>query len=277
MTISCGNNDSVDVVLPFYAPDPLLRLEQAIASVVNQEFAARSLIVVVNGGSADLRQKVCAAIAMLVSPDSLTSLRLISIEQVGIVSALNVGISASNAEWIARLDADDWMEPSRLRLKHEYLSDCLNHGLPVPDVIGSAVLVHDRRNPAESPWVMRKPQSDHAIRRYLLRGNAFAHPSVMIRRSLLLDVGGYRSIKAAEDLDLWLRLLRRKGVTFANLPQPLTHYSLEIGSLSHDRDSFFWSAVCRMRHVTSPGRFLAYSPKILADLVRYLIAFFKHG
>ena len=268
---------SIDVLIPFYAPDSLLPLKRAMESVYVQELQADSLIVVVNGGSVELRSQICAAIAAMEPFDASILLCVVTTQQLGIASALNLGIESSSAHWIARLDADDWMEPSRLRLMVQHLQACAHQGNPIPDVIGSSLWVHDQGRPDAPPWQMNKPCTDRAIRRALFRGNPFAHPSVLLRRDLLVAVGCYRPIKAAEDLDLWLRLARLPGVTFANLPEPLTHYTLVHGSLSHSWDSFLWSALCRLRHCKTPRLLLLHGPKIAADFLRFLLAQIVHG
>jgi hypothetical protein len=66
----------------------------------------------------------------------------------------------------------------------------------------------------------------------LLRHNCFAHPAVMLRRSALEEVGGYR-FDQIEDYDLWLRLSERFAL--ANLPEPAILYRLGAGPVSFHR------------------------------------------
>lgn len=267
----------VDVVLPFFVLDSLAILQRAINSIYLQELEPATLIIVVNGGDSAMRVKRCSDIGDLAKVGTSIGFCVINTSECGIANALNVGIAASTADWVARLDADDWMEPSRLRKMHQHLAICSDRAEALPDVLGSAIWLHDQQRHARAPRLIQKPISDLAIRRYLYYGNPFVHPSVMIRRSLLNQVGGYRPIKAAEDLDLWLRLLDLPGVTFANLPIPLTNYSMVNGSLSHGRYSFLYSALCRIRHVKSVTKLLLFAPKILVDLSRFLIVVFRRG
>jgi hypothetical protein len=173
---------------------------------------------------------------------------------------------------VARLDADDAMLPERLELMRQHLDHCRQEGLPVPDVLGTPVLVEGESGSGQVQRLQTKPITDAAIRRRLLWGNPLAHPTVLLRRQLVVDVGGYRPIKAAEDLDLWLRLARCPGVTFANLPIPLTRYTLTPGSLSHSPDSFLGSAQARLCNIQNPADLLLHAPKIGFDLARYLWA-----
>lgn len=257
------------MLLPVYALANRSQLQRSIASVYEQRHPAQNLWVLINGGHEQDRQQAAAFVDSQVRSFHSTALQVICLEHAGITTALNHGIALSQAEWLARLDTDDRMLPERLLSMVDYLQYCLDAQKPLPDVIGSAVAVLDAQGEQPTGQILYRPCTDSLIRRYLCRGNPFMHPSVMIRRSLLLEVGGYRAIPQAEDLDLWLRLSRMEGVYFANLRMPLTLYTLSQGSESHQRNSFLYSALCRLRHCDTPARTLLFAPKILFDLLRY--------
>jgi glycosyltransferase involved in cell wall biosynthesis len=259
----------IDVLLPVYALANRSQLQRSIASVYEQKYPAKNLWVLINGGQEFDRQQLAAFVDSQDRPSHSTVLHAVCLEEIGITVALNRGLALSQAEWLARLDTDDRMVPERLQSMVDYLRRCLEAQKPLPDVIGSAVAVLDAQGERATGQILYRPCTDQGIRRYLCRGNPFMHPSVMIRRSLLLEVGGYRPIPQAEDLDLWLRLSRIEGVQFTNLRQPLTLYTLSQGSESHQRNSFLYSALCRLRHCDSPSRTLLFTPKIMADLLRY--------
>ena len=269
MSDSCISG-GIDVLLPVYALANRSQLQRSIASVYEQKYPAQNLWVLINGGHELDRQETAAFVDSQACNSHSTVLQVVCLEDSGITTALNQGLALSQAEWLARLDTDDRMLPERLLSMVDCLHDCLAAEKPLPDVIGSAVAVLDAQGEQPTGQILYRPCSDQAIRRYLCRGNPFMHPSVMIRRSLLLEVGGYRAIPQAEDLDLWLRLSRMEGVHFANLRTPLTLYTLSEGSESHQRNSFLYSALCRLRHCDTPARALLFAPKILFDLLRYL-------
>jgi hypothetical protein len=69
------------------------------------------------------------------------------------------------------------------------------------------------------------PTSAASISQLLKYVTTFAHPSVMFRKSRVVEVGGYREFYSfAEDYDLWLRLNR--GNNLVNLPEVLTRYRI---------------------------------------------------
>jgi hypothetical protein len=56
----------------------------------------------------------------------------------------------------------------------------------------------------------------------------------MLRRSAVLDAGGYRGeFRNAEDYDLWLRLARTQQL--ANMPEPLLRYRFSVGGMTLGR------------------------------------------
>src|SRR5262245_7465842 len=96
----------VSVVMPVYNGGAYL--DAAIASVLAQSVGDFELIIV-DDGSTDRTAEIIASHARRDS-------RIHSFAQAnaGISEALNAGLAAARAPWIARLDADDLMLPVRL-------------------------------------------------------------------------------------------------------------------------------------------------------------------
>ncbi|MGZ0069648.1 glycosyltransferase family 2 protein [Microbacterium arborescens] len=117
---------------------------------------------------------------------------------VGIASALNLLIEESRGTYIARMDADDLTLPGRFTLQRAAI-----RGLDV--VFGSTVLFGATTRTKATPLA---PLSAEGSRVALLLGNPFAHSTMMARRDVLEDAGGYRPC-LAEDYDLWLRIAAR--------------------------------------------------------------------
>ena len=123
----------------------------------------------------------------------------------------------ARGEYIATMDADDVCLPKRLQTQLDFMQQ---H--PEIGVVGSSMQITDRQLTPLDVW--NYPEQ-HAPIAYsiLIFGSGFGHPSTMIRRELLVEVGGYRAtLRAAGDLDLWTRLASR--TRFANLPAVLMKY-----------------------------------------------------
>jgi hypothetical protein len=94
--------------------------------------------------------------------------------------------------------------------------------------------------------VIRPPEEDAAIRRALIRRNPFVHSSVMLRRTLAVQAGGYDpSFAVAQDYDLWLRLAPLTAM--ANLAEPLVIRRLVAGRVTVARDDERLRAEARAR------------------------------
>jgi glycosyltransferase involved in cell wall biosynthesis len=137
----------------------------------------------------------------------------------GLVAALNAAAAGARATLLARMDADDVSHPDRLRAQAARLDRD-----PELTVLGTRVrlfggprLNHGMR--AYVRWLDGLLDHD-AIVRDLYVESPLAHPSVMMRASLLAGLGGYRDFDGPEDYDLWLRA-QAAGGRFAKLPEVL--------------------------------------------------------
>ncbi|MEK7839303.1 MAG: hypothetical protein AAB328_15130, partial [candidate division NC10 bacterium] len=83
--------------------------------------------------------------------------------------------------------------------------------------------------------VVCPPQHDAALRRALIRENPFVHSSVMLRRALCEQAGGYdEALPVAQDYDLWMRMSR--ATRLANLDDVLVVRRLLPGRISVERE-----------------------------------------
>lgn len=140
----------------------------------------------------------------------------------GIVSALNAGLAACRAPYIARMDADDYAYPERLTEQLRFLQDhpeiavvgCLVEAFPQPAVREGFRIYTAWLNGLVFP---------EDIARELFIESPLAHPSVMIRREWLERVEQYQDFGWPEDYDLWLRL-HLQGARFAKVPKVLLRW-----------------------------------------------------
>lgn len=145
----------------------------------------------------------------------------------GLTPALNAGLAMTRSPLIARLDADDYAMPNRLARQVAFLE-----AHPEVGVLGSAAL---EVGPAPGQHrTVSLPLTDEAIRRALPRRNPLIHSTVMLRRSLLDEVGGWdASYPVCQDYALWARLASL--TRFANLPEALVVRQRHPGQVSVGR------------------------------------------
>ncbi|WP_414444098.1 glycosyltransferase [Burkholderia sp. 22PA0106] len=145
----------------------------------------------------------------------------------GIERALAAGMEALAARgfrYAARIDAGDLAAPRRLVKQRAFLA-----ANPRVACVGTwtQVIARDGRQ-----LFMLTPPADPArLRRTRFARSPLVHPSVMLDIPRVLEVGNYRvKYRAAEDLDIFLRLMERYDC--ANLPELGLYYELNEGGIS---------------------------------------------
>ena len=185
----------VSVLLP--VKDAALTLPECLASLRGQSLEEHELLAVDDGstdGSLGLLERAAAEDPRL---------RVLRTDTPGLVGALNTAFRAARAPLLARMDADDVAHPERLQRQADALE-----GAGEADILGTRVAVLGGAANAGMQAYVRwsnRLLDDAAIRRDLFVESPLVHPSVMMRASVLLELGGYRDYDGPEDYDLWLR------------------------------------------------------------------------
>jgi glycosyltransferase involved in cell wall biosynthesis len=197
----------VSVVIPIHNAARYLR--DAVDSILNQQDVSLELILVDDGstdGSSDILEQYGKRDPRV---------RVFRPGRIGICNALNFAIRQSRSEWIARMDADDIALPYRLSTELRYLArnpECV--------AVGSGALQIDPNGYPISDVCLKSSHDDIVDELLSGRGSAMIHPTVIMRKSSALDVGGYDPEYArTEDLDLFLKL--SEVGRLANLPDVL--------------------------------------------------------
>jgi O86/O127-antigen biosynthesis beta-1,3-galactosyltransferase len=198
-------------------------LDKVIESILAQSFKDFEFIIVENG-STDKTWQIIQSYKDGRIKSFQTPIKQLSFN-------LNFGMIQTEAEYIARMDADDIARPQRLLRQIEFLD---SH--PNVHVVGSAFELFGENLNKNKIVVM--PLDDNEIRRKLAFRFCFCHPTVMFRRKTILAAGGYQGSQSCQDVDLWLRLSRDKDITFANLPDVLLDYRIHSGQAKGSRQGF---------------------------------------
>lgn len=166
-------------------------IETSIKSILDQTYPYFEFIIV-NDGSTDNTLQIIKRF----HDDRII---VINKSNTGLSDSLNVGISRSKYEWIARMDGDDIALPDRLEKQVKMIgADVAVIGGQV-DYLSSTDIV--------TPCALF-PISDRIIRFYLGLGvGKIVHPTALLNKSILQKIGGYDiNLFGAEDFDLWIRL-----------------------------------------------------------------------
>ncbi|MEE3715444.1 glycosyltransferase [Tumidithrix elongata RA019] len=226
---------SVTVLMPVYNAGPYLH--QAIASILQQSYQDFELLIV-NDASTDRSGDIIQEYAK-------ADLRITFISHdrnMGLAATLNEGLSLARYDLVARMDQDDEALPSRLAVQLDYMQ---SH----PEVFVAGSFVYHMAASQSSDRLVQLPITYEQIRATLPRENCIYHPSVIMRRQKILDLGGYRAqFKNAEDYDLWLRV--SKNYPLVNIPQPLLRYRFSVGGMTLSRkwEQLFYVCLAQVAH-----------------------------
>ena len=199
----------VAVVMSVHNGEPYLKA--AIDSILSQTFEDFHFIII-DDGSMDRTADIVRRYAQLDK-----RVQLVKQSNIGLTASLNKGIAMSDAEFIARMDGDDIAVSNRLERQVLMLQDRL-------DLVACGTSYHAidangcRLNTRYTEKCHEQIDTEN-----MLGNTAMAHPTMMFRRTVFEEVGGYdESYQTCQDLDLQLKFAEAGGLV--NLSEPLLHY-----------------------------------------------------
>ncbi len=202
----------VTVLMPVYNGEKYLC--EAIDSILSQTYKNFEFLII-NDGSIDKSAE------LILGYDDARIRCINKGTNSGITSTLNNGLSLAQGKYVARMDSDDISLPHRLEIQVELLEKN-----PEIGVCGGAI---KHFGAASGEYYF--PANHDEISSWLLFRNIIAHPTVMLRRSILIENNiFYNELCAAEDYQLWTEL--GKVTQFRNLHNILLHYRLHSDSIS---------------------------------------------
>jgi len=205
-------------------------IEAAVQSVLDQTL--RDLeVVVVDDGSTDATPQILAAI-----PDK--RLRVVRQTNGGLAAARNTGIRAARGVFLGLLDGDDTWMPQKAERQVAVLQR--DPGLTLT-YSHSAYLDEDG---TPSGLLLR---SDHAApdwRDMILRNHVGNGSTPIGRTADFIEAGLFNEQlrTAAEDYEMWPRMMHRTGRRIALVPEVLTGYRVRNSSSSMQFDGFLRQA-----------------------------------
>jgi hypothetical protein len=207
---------TVSVVMSVYNGQAFLA--EAIESILSQTYRDYEFVII-DDGSTDNTPDILAEYA---SRDA--RIRIHRHANKGRAESLNIGVSVAKGEYIARMDADDIALPDRLQEQMRFME-----GHPEVGLIGGALELMTADGRAFK--TIRYPLEDSVIRSVMLEYSPFAHPTVIVRKEVVLASGGYRkALLDADDYDLWLRMSERTQL--ANLERCVLRYRIHRDQVS---------------------------------------------
>lgn len=205
----------ISVLMPVYNCE--LYVKEAIESILNQTHSNFEFLII-DDASTD---QTLSIIKTFIDP------RIMLIEKpvnTGLTNSLNLGLKLAKGKYIARMDGDDISLPHRFAKQITFLDNNTDYVL-----CGSILKILNTNRD------YNLPENHKAIKLAMLERCPIAHPTVMMRKSILDRYSFFYnpSKEPAEDYDFWIRLIT-KG-KFYNIQEVLLYYRLHNFQISYLR------------------------------------------
>lgn len=205
--------ENYSVLMSVYSKDNPDYLKQSIESMLNQTIPCNQFIIVEDGPINSQVEKVIDDYCKNYS-DLFQVIKLQ--ENGGLGHALNIGLKYCKNELVARMDADDISFPNKCE---EELA-CFSKDERLA-IVGAQIneFYDDVDNIISSRVV---PEYHEDIVKFARRRSPFNHPTVMFKKSIVLECGGYPELNRKEDLGLFPKIVNKHYAY--NIPKPLLFY-----------------------------------------------------
>ena len=189
--------------------------ELAIKSVFSQTLIPNEVVLVKDG---KLNEELDNVIEIYEQLFNLKVIQLLKNEGLG--KALNIGLENCSFEIVFRMDGDDICFPQRFEKQMHYL-------IENPDIaILGSELEEFEITPGDINRYRNVPITNDKIRKIAKFRNPLNHPTVVFKKSIVLEVGSYSEMPLFEDYFLWVRVLL-KGYKIENLAMPLLYFRVD--------------------------------------------------
>lgn len=143
----------------------------------------------------------------------------------GLGKALNIGLENCTYELVARMDGDDISKPERFKKQIDIFKEN-----PNLDIVGSWINEFiEKKEEIKIRSIRKVPEKSNEIYQKLKSICAFNHPTVMYRKSKVIEVGSYLQEFALEDYYLWIRLAINSADMY-NIQESLLNFRITEGT-----------------------------------------------
>ncbi len=212
------NTPKVSIITATFNREAFVR--EAIDSVLAQSFKNWEMVII-DDASTDNTERVIKKYI-----DGEARIKYFKNDKnLGIAKTRNRGLELARGEYIAPLDSDDiWLDNNKLQKQVEFLDINKDYCM-----LGGGIM-HIDENSKQVKKVLF-PVYDSLIRKIILQFNPFPQSTLLYRKSVALECGGYsETYKVCDDYELWLKMgLDHK---FTNIPQVLAGYRIHGGNIT---------------------------------------------
>lgn len=233
---------AITVLITDYNTPPE-NLSHAVRSILAQSFQNFELLIVDDGSDRPTR-----SVLEEISDDRL---RLIKHEMnEGTAAALNTGMRAATGEYVVRIDSDDRVKPTYIETLYQAI-------LEEPEFAVISCRAQEFRSDGSFGTIVGRVGEKRAEN--IIRGDTPVHGASLMRRSDILDVGGYPNYRRGQDFALWSELVL-SGKRLKVIEPILYHYRVDVSDYKKRK---LW----KRRHSIYAS--IRYYPKLQASPLDY--------
>lgn len=211
----------VSIIMPCYNCEQTI--EKTLKSIYEQNFTDFYLYCV-NDGSTDKTAEILEHYVKS-KPNMVVHHKL----NAGQTAAKNDGLKLAQGQYVAFIDSDDLWDSKKLMRQVEYLEQNKQVGLCYTNGF------YIDQNDKQQELIGISPQLTGQCLEKIILGNAIVASSVMIRKSILDEVGLFdERLTACENWELWIRFAAKSEL--AAIDQPLVYYRRHANNMSHNLD-----------------------------------------
>lgn len=202
------------VLMAVYVKENPTYFEKSLESIlVNQTLKPTEVVLICDGElTSELEDVILKYHA--ISPESLKVYRK---EKGGLGKALNFGLPKCTYELVARADSDDICKPDRFEKQIKLMLEHPEYGMI------SSWVDEFMETPGDLQSKRKVPEHPKAVYKYAKSRCPVNHPTVMYRKSIVLNVGGYQEDLFPEDYFLWIKMLQ-SGCEVYNIQESLVWF-----------------------------------------------------
>ena len=271
----------VSIVMSLYKPDKEL-LRKSIEAISDQSYSKIETIIIDDG----LSNEENLFLKKLIQ-DKKNFFIYKNPKNLGLTKSLNIGISKSKGELIARNDADDISDKQRIEKQVNYFKKNKKIG-----VLGTWYSVVN----AKKEKYLYQYLNDHNILfEMLFETNPFCHSSVMFKKDIFEEFNGYnQKFKVSQDLDLWFRISKKYSLnilqenllerylsknsismSYKRWMQLYSSLTIRFDNISRSQNLLF--SIFRVYKTFFKGVILNISPPLTNRLQKFYRKYFKKG
>ena len=204
---------SLSVLMSIYNKENPIYLDKAIRSIWHDQILKPKEIILIEDGP--LNDSLNKIIDNYIDEIPLKIIKLD--KNVGLSSALNIGLKHCSCDYVARMDTDDISDSKRFEKQMKFFYEN-----PSTDILGCFAKKIDEND--KEVGSLSVPTSHNEIKK-LIWTCPIIHPTVMFKKSSIIKAGSYNPDAGLrqDDYELWFRCIY-KNLQFNNLPEYLFKY-----------------------------------------------------